>query len=402
MKILYISSLVLKKNSSASIRNVGLINGLVSNGHEVSVLTIKYPNDFQDSYLSNSISKDVTIYQSDLKLLSKYLSIRVDKKEDSKNKFSVGRNSVLKTFKKIVKDIYFFPDTDREWISKYNQTVFSEQFDLIISSSDTKTSHFVAEKITKKLPDSMWYQIWGDPWDDDLNISKINKGRARYREKKMLEKADKIFYVSLPTTEFIKKKYPNIAEKISYLGRSYLEKCEGIEIYQQEEIVFTYTGILTKDRNLFNLINKIEEYNHSNDKKIRLNIYGYIDTQIETKLKQYSFVSIKGSVGFNKIKKIYRESDILVFIDNSGGTTQIPGKLYDYFGTDRPILALVEDKNTPVSKFILSTNRTVLMENNEDNIRLEFLKDLKKSYIMPEFSGSNIASKIFNENKEQN
>ncbi|MFC7056127.1 hypothetical protein ACFQOY_09925 [Enterococcus alcedinis] len=207
MKILYISSLVLKKNSSASIRNVGLINGLVSNGHEVSVLTIKYPDSFQDSYLSDSISKDVKIYQSELKLLSKYLSVQAGKKENNKktNNHNVNRSSVFRLFKKIVKDIYFFPDTDKEWVSMYNQTMFTEHFDLIISSSDTKTSHFVAEKITRKFPGSMWYQIWGDPWNDDMNISKLNKIRARHREKKMLEKADKVFYVSLPTTEFIKK-----------------------------------------------------------------------------------------------------------------------------------------------------------------------------------------------------
>ena len=53
MKILYISSLILKKGSSASIRNTGLIKGLNDNKVIVDILTIKYPEQLEDDYLKN-------------------------------------------------------------------------------------------------------------------------------------------------------------------------------------------------------------------------------------------------------------------------------------------------------------------------------------------------------------
>ena len=58
MKILYISSLILKKGSSASIRNTGLIKGLNDNKVIVDILTIKYPEQLEDDYLKNILIKN--------------------------------------------------------------------------------------------------------------------------------------------------------------------------------------------------------------------------------------------------------------------------------------------------------------------------------------------------------
>ncbi|AKL93660.1 putative glycosyltransferase [Clostridium aceticum] len=393
MRVLYISSLIFKKASSASIRNVSLINGMIENGHEVDVLTIKYPDEYQDSYLVNNLSDDVNVYCSELKILNRYLNNKV------KNGDVKKRTNTFDFAKGIIKTLYFFPDTDKEWIHSYNKDFIERKYDIIISSSDTKTAHFIALELKKKGKCDKWYQIWGDPWKDDININKINKFRASRKESFFIKKADKVFYVSLPTTQIMKSKFMQMSSKINFLGRSYLNKCYGGDIGSQNEWILTYTGSISRNRNILCLIQKIQVYNNENSKQIRLRIYGHVYKDILDEINKYSFIDLKGSVDFSNIQNVYQNSDVLIFTDNGSNTSQIPGKLYDYFGTDRPILALVDDINSSVSKFIISTGRCIIKENRFDKIEFDFLNNLEKKYVVKEFSGSSTARRIFEKNE---
>ena len=57
MKILYITTHFLS-NSSASIRNISLVNGLIENGCEVEILTVQVK---EDEYLKEKLSSKVKI-----------------------------------------------------------------------------------------------------------------------------------------------------------------------------------------------------------------------------------------------------------------------------------------------------------------------------------------------------
>lgn len=393
MKILYISSLTFRKASSASIRNIGLINGLVEKGHQVDLLTIKYPTALEDTFLKELISKKVHIYKSEISILNKYF--------ESKEKIKITSNftkSNLNILKNAIKTFYFFPDTDKEWIKNYNKEVLKNEYDLIISSSDTKTSHYIAESVTKKKSDIPWFQIWGDPWEDDINLSKILKYKVRKKEKSLLKRAKKIFYVSKPTTEVMKTKYKRHSEKIFYLGRSYSVECQGNSIGSNKDWIISYTGSLSQNRKLENLILSIKNYNEKYTKKIKIDFYGNYSKDIYDYYSEYDFLNLNEAINFKSVLEVYKKSDVLLFIDNGNNTSQIPGKLYDYFGTDRPILALVNDVDTAVATFIKETNRCIVQENNQQDINFDFLSELKREKVLKEYSGEAITKRMFLEN----
>ena len=50
MRILYVATCFLR-NESASIRNISLVNGLISNGFEVDVITLNYYEELEDCFL---------------------------------------------------------------------------------------------------------------------------------------------------------------------------------------------------------------------------------------------------------------------------------------------------------------------------------------------------------------
>lgn len=389
MKILYITSLGFRKASSASIRNISLINGIVENGCKVDFFTIKYPDEYEDVFLKKIISDKVRVFTTNIPIIDKYVKVKKTLKKENRI-----NNRLIFNLKNIIKKMYYFPDIDKDWIKLAEFESLDDDYDIVISSSDSKTSHYVAEKFLEKYK-CKWVQIWGDPWADDINLENIYKFRAIRAERVLISKANKIMYVSYPTYLSIIKKYEYKARDIEYLGRSYLAESSRKNIHEHTKWTFSYTGSINKYRNIEPLLKSIEIYNSDNVVGINLDIYGNCSSEVEELLLNYEFVNLYGLVNFEEIRNVYQNTDILVFMDNGINSTQIPGKLYDYFGTDRNILALVEDFDSEVYKFIRSTNRCIIQK-NELNISFEFLKNMSSVEPLKEYSGKILSKKLLN------
>ncbi|GAM16237.1 hypothetical protein [Mesobacillus selenatarsenatis] len=401
MKILYITSTLTREANSASIRNISLINGLVKNGAEVDALTIDWPMDIIDDYLESIISKKVNIYRDKLFILDKYFNNKLKKGMYVEHNENV-RKKIYKLVKSIIRDILFFPEVDKEWIKNYNEQLNFKDYDYIISSSDSKTAHFVAMKIKKKFNTVKWVQIWGDPWAEDIGIKGLSKLRAKNAEKRLLKLADKIFYVSLPTLRRMEKENINYSSKMGYIPRGYLQKVNSEKQISSDCYVMSYTGVISYGRNIMNLLKAIKAFNSKSVRKFQLEIYGVCDDETKKQLKQYEdFVNWNQPVSYKKIIDVYKNSDVLLFLSNKKGAHQIPGKLYDYFGTNRSILAVVDDLKDNVSKFIHDTGRTVIVRNDENEIlsklnllESEILEGNKKALV--DYSDECIARELLN------
>lgn len=378
MKILYITT-ALFRNESASIRNMSLINGLIENGVKVEVLTIDVAKE--DIFLINSINKKVNIKKIPMPFHNKITT----NKSVSVQSFVYSKK--FRKIKNILVRYMFFPDTLSEAL-KTKVFVSENDYDYIISSSDSKTSHLIAEKLIKdntlNIP---WIQIWGDPWANDIGLKEMDifsKLRINYYEKKLLKKADKIFYISKLTADSIKKKFPEYKNKIYSLTRSYFSKIE-TEI-ENSKYIFTYTGTIL-NRNIIPLIKEIKKYNENNLKKIELQFYGI---NKDEDISNYDFIKVYPRVSLEKVLEVYKKSNVLVYIDNLGETTQIPGKIYDYFGTNKVILGLYENEN--IKKYLEKFNRIEFYKNQEKEINLdEVISKIGTKQILEEFSPKNVA-----------
>ena len=293
----------------------------------------------------------------------------------------------------------FFPDTLSESIKK-SKDINLKKYDYIVSSSDSKTSHFIAKDIILKQKDNIipWIQIWGDPWQSDIGLSNIDfitRNRIKYHEKNLIKKATKVFYISELTSNYIKKIYPEFRNKIEVLSRSYVQKIES-RSEPQNNIIFSYTGTIL-NRNLEPIISCIEEYNKLNKKKIELRFYG-INEKLE--ILEKSFIKFYPRISFEKILKVYKDSDVLIYIDNLGETTQIPGKIYDYFGTNKVILGLYESEK--IKEYLEKFQRIEFYRNIKDKINLEkIVYEIGKKKVLKEFSPKNVAKEFINKIEEK-
>lgn len=399
MKILYVTSNIYSISSkSASIRNSTIIKGLTELGNKVDVLTLDLNENLIDKFLEKKV-KCKNIYKdksTKISFINKFfLKIAVNCEKKS--------NGILLQIKKIIKHLIisfiFFPDLEKGWIKNYNKNLDYEKYDLIISSTGTITSHYVGLEIKKAYPNIKWIQIWGDPWFGATVIKWIVKIRAFFSEKKLLKKADKVFYVSKPTLKDMKESIPELASKFEYIPRAYFKKVVSeCDFNKTKEYILTYTGIISSvyGRNIDTLLNAIKKFNDISEVKIRLNIYGECDKVSEDQIKKLNFAEFFGNVEYNEILDIYINSNGLLFLSNKKGSNQIPGKLFDYFGTNKSILAVMEDVNDEVAKFIKSTNRALISNNDENKLKeaLALLIKDEKRTPLNEYSGLEVAKQL--------
>lgn len=389
MNILYVSSFVYRKNSSAAIRNNKLVEGLIELGHSVDVFTIDPGEEWTDKDLWDNHEK----IGVSVKIFDVYSKNRNDK-IGKKNRI---KKILPKAIYSIIKNLIAFPDADKNWLKK--DLYVQNEYDLIISSSDTKTSHFVASEILKQSKlKSKWVQVWGDPWETDVNLDLISKKIVGFFERKILRQADKVFYVSELTAREYVSIYPDFGDKIRYVGRSYYKKLiVDFDTLNEKEISIFYPGSLNANRDIVDFCESIKEYNRTDNRIIKLNICGHQSDDVIKRYAKYDFVFFMGVKTIDEVYENFNNSHFLLFIDNGVASTQIPGKLFDYYGTNLPILALITNGNESLKDYLANDGRTMMLERDSafdmsTIFEFPFTNEVKGS-----LSPRNVAMRFLNE-----
>lgn len=361
MKILYITSTPLEYNSSANMRNIAIIKGLQQLGNEVSSLSSEAVNS---SIYSDDISEIINVknrYWLKLGAIQNNITNNINQKNNFKK---IIKNRIYKIYTKF--SIY---DPKKTLVSKVSKDFIKEKFDLIISSSDPKSSHLIAERLIELNPNitKKWIQYWGDPFVGDINKNSIIPANVIKREeKRLIGLCDEVVYVSPFTLEQQQKNYPEYKDKMKFVPIPYIEE-KIFTTGSNSKVTLGYFGdYKSSDRNIKPLYETIIKNNDC-----YLNICGNSDIKLEEKEN----VSIRPRQKMNVVEELEKNSDILVCICNKKGT-QIPGKIYHYAATNKPILIILDgDKKEELRKYFESFNRYKLCENTEEDI-MKAVKDI--------------------------
>lgn len=391
MKILFITSSFDKKGS-ASIRNTGLIKGLANAGCEIDVLTQYWPKYMIDESLAQHCPERVRVKRDHLKVIDTYFGKANGDSVQRENQKGVVAKAIG-VIKEVLKQTYFFPDIDKEWIKDYSKEYDYSAYDLIISSSDTKTCHFIACELADKYH-TPWYSYWGDPWEDDMGTKGLKKKIAKIYEKKFIDRCECVFYTSVPTLKAMKKKYPD-ADNLFFLRRAYLDEIRSERKISTDAVTISYCGSIYYGRNINYFLKGVNEFSaKAKNRKIVVEIYGYYPEQLASEFSS-KYVHFHKPVSYSKVNEITRESDALLMVMNDSKSHQIPGKLFDYFGTDKAIVVLAADERNSVEEYIESTGRCIILHNHSINIDKLAEKITEKEYYpLGEFSPNIVAKDL--------
>ena len=366
MKILFISTSYPPFMDMQTIRNLKLIDSLIKAGHEITVLS---PSASWLNYTNNESIDEWRTKPPLFFRLQHFLSKR----------------NIYKLFLKainVIGNLILFPDIYASWSWIALHTLKDKNinnYDLLITSSGSFTSHIIGHFLTKRNP-IKWIADYGDPWC--LNkYGKINY-LTKIIEKRLLSKCNAICFTTQSTIDA----YMKIFKKDKISPNFYLITCgyDDMKLYHEkphnnnEKFKLTYTGVaFSKDRNLSNAIYAT----NLNSNNVSLNIVGsYSSKYLKiTKTFNEECVFFTGRVNYEESLKLINNADILLHIGNFG-SLQIPGKTYIYLATPKPIIYIRQEKDfDPTFELLIKFKGIIFVSNNINEINLA-IKHILKDY----------------------
>lgn len=373
-KVLLITGINLYINSSVCLANAAYIDGFVKNGCDVTVIM---PDcDAADKDLAMQLPNEARylVYHQASEFERKIANkVKVDAYSTQKNNaFSKMKTGVRKELSKI-KQIYLSFATNQSLFknSEYfiNNVIKSCsdycncEYDLIVSISSPVSSHHLAEKIIKdtNIRYRHWCQLWEDPWFNDLYTTKDAK--IYEEEKRLLSLADSIEYVSPLTWKNQSQIFEEYASKMRWAFLPCHKTIEYPTSIRDDRMKLGYFGEYVSTvrdiRPLAEAVSKLDS--------VELIACGNTDLNMSV----YHNVTAYGRVSIEQVDRLQEKSDLLVNISNLRGG-QIPGKVYQYAGTNKPILFILDgspDEKQLLLDYFGKYNRFVFCNNDAEEIK---------------------------------
>lgn len=387
MDILVIVGRPLTLNSSASLCNIAYINGLLENGYNVDLVTMSETNLKIDEGLK--LPKVRNIFEYDC---SKYMQLGAKKQNekkaevaassDAENNVQAPKNSILSKLKsKAVSEIKYFIrngiygvySVDIVWKINVIKKYINEQshYDMVISISYPPISHKVTEVLINdgKVTCDKWIQIWEDPWLMD-GAAEINSKSVKIKqeENRIIKKPDQVLYVSPLTMLYQKKLFGDPNNNMKWLPLPIYYNDENRKI-NFDKLSFGYFG----DYN--SAIRNLEPFYNV---AVENNLETYICGSTDLSLPSTETVVVNPRLPLSELKVFEDKTNVLIFLCNNHGG-QIPGKIYQYSGTNKIILFILDGKDEEIDvlkAYFERFERYIFCKNDEQSI-LEAIKSIK-------------------------
>lgn len=256
------------------------------------------------------------------------------------------------------------------------------RFDTAVISAAPFSLQRLAGKIKRLYPGIRCFYDTGDPFygNTDLGLIRPLSTVFAYRfERHYLPGFDRIVVPTRALKEHYLHHYADVLtpEVVKVVEQGFQPLFAMVRPKSRkpgEVLKLLYAGGLYKElREPFELYRAVREYGAG---RISLRIFGNIHSDLlpeENELFYYG-----GSISPAELQKEYENCDITVFIDNRSGI-QVPGKILELTGINRPILYIYENPLSPTRDYVDETACTVKCRNNAEEIRAA-LKEITDRY----------------------
>jgi glycosyltransferase involved in cell wall biosynthesis len=284
----------------------------------------------------------------------------------------------------------FVPDAKMFWIKpavKYLSEYLKENHvDAIVSSGPPHTTHMIAKKIKRKFK-TPWLADFRDPWTfvdyyDQLKISKWADRKHHRLEREVLQEADKTVTVTWSwADDFNKKKIKEVGVITNGFDPADFENATGDV---PEKFGITHIGSMNKDRNpeilwpvLKELCDEVADFSDF----LEIRLIGPVDYQIFKSIEDHGLNIFLRHTAYKAHKDVIDDlldsALQLLPINNTANLLGVvPGKLFEYIGSKRPILC-VGTKKGDAARIITETKAGKVFDYDE--------KELLKNYLLNAF-----------------
>ncbi|MCR9183249.1 MAG: glycosyltransferase family 4 protein [Flavobacteriaceae bacterium] len=336
-----------------------------------------YP--LRDESLINEIPENTTILKQPIKEPYGFAKIFSKKKTQkiSSGIISEKKQGILEKMMLWVRGNFFIPDARVGWVKpsvKFLKVYLkANPVDVIVSSGPPHSLHLIGMGL-KNETGIPWLTDFRDPWTTigyhkKLRLSKRSQMKHKQFELNVLTNCDAVIVTS-PST---KRQFENITDKpITVITNGFdvaLKPAKQLD----DDFTISHIGSLLSERNpkiLWKVLSEMVKENEDFASKFKLQLAGTISDEVvasienhglKNHLKKFGYVSHSESVDLQK------KSQVLLMIEIDSKETQaiIPGKLFEYMASGRPILAL-GPKDSDVEPLINSTQSGTFFEYSQE------------------------------------
>jgi glycosyltransferase involved in cell wall biosynthesis len=270
----------------------------------------------------------------------------------------------------------FIPDARVFWVkpsvSYLEKYIIENNIDTIVTSGPPHSLHLIGLQLKQKL-NLKWFADFRDPWTTigyhkSLRLSDYAANKHKKLEHQVLNAADTIIVTSKTT----KTEFQAITNKpIAVITNGY--DTENIEMQTLDtKFSLAHIGSFLSERNPLILWESLVELLHEiPDFKFHLEIklIGAVSQEVLETITQFglnSYLNNLGYVSHTEAIAHQRKSQVLLLIEINSEDTKsiIPGKLFEYMVSNRPIIA-IGPNGSDFAEIITETNTGVFFDYSE-------------------------------------
>lgn len=307
--------------------------------------------------------------------------------------------SISQKISVFIRGNFFIPDARMFWIKpsvRYIKKYLRDhQVEAIISTGPPHSMHLIAEKIhhATGIP---WIADFRDPWTNidfyqDLHLTPFADARHKSLEKKVLKNATRVVAVTWRSRDEFKELSDR--DDISVIPNGFDEADFDLNapITLDDKFTLVHIGSMNKDRNplgLWPALKSVLDESEELRSKLHIKLVGPVDFSVRESIEMsnlQSYVSFIEFIPHTEAVVLQQQAQLLLLMINNSpnAKTIIPGKLYEYLGSGRPILA-IGPRDSDSAKVIELTHGGVVHDFND----LEGLKARILEYFELYKSGS--------------
>lgn len=378
-------------------------------GWEPVIFTPENPDfDLQDKSLLHEINPNVEVLKFPIwEPYALFRSLKKEKIKDTSKVLEKANKSLVDKLGIWARANFLIPDPRIFWakpsVEFLQGIIANNQIDAIITTGPPHSLHLIGRELKRKT-NIFWLADFRDPWSqweflDTLPMTSFVRNKHEKLEKSVLDEADAITTIS-PTFQH---DLSRIAGKdISLLTNGFdpadLPSDWNSRSHPIDSIEIVYTGVIDAIRNPIPFIEAFQAVFEKKEQEAYLRFVGKVSSTVEEFVNKDQWlkerVHFEGYVSHQEVFTYYSKANLLLLIltDTKNAKGNIPGKIFEYMATGRPVLALGDPHGDSAQILKSSAGNAVFKHTDQDGIKT-FLTNFKPGQSSENSADSNIYSR---------